>query len=300
LLSCIASGATGLWPFYFQGAWNEIEVRLATMAVMDDLMLIEEAWGDHSTAVPLSIAVEGGGTIDAVARWVQPPRQVGRLYVVATNRTGRNVQATVTVQLPGQAERVFCLREDRAIPVANGVWKDQFAPLDARIYTSRDGLPRPSSLGEIAHAITTAQAEREPGNLLRDGRTAWSLGSAGRNAQIWRNSLADGAIDAGGWIPWGLKPDAGGREMIIAFPKPTSVGRAVWYSSNIRGAVLEAFAFGKWTAVAEWKDRTEFRSEWSGAAVQSVKLRLRVTATAKLPGGGEDMPTVTELELYAP
>ncbi len=293
LLAGVANHAMGIVPFMFSEYWADVESRIGVTYVFETLAWLEEVLVDGEKLV-LEPAGTGTGTIDAVAHRYQPRNGRTQIYIIATNRNGQRTRATFKLDALKKYDRVFVVRENRTIEVKDGAFFDEFGPLGARVYTTNDRLPWMKSLDAIKAEIAAAM-EPKPGNLLRDGKTDWGRGVNGRNARIYGDALADGTTTARGWFPWyGQR-----KELLLVFPKGVKFKTFVFYSANIAAMRLEAWSFGKWRPLVDWKNIHQYRTEWTGDEVVTVKVRLTVE---KIREGyrpyAYSIPCITEIEMY--
>ena len=293
ILSGLANHAAGVMSFMFSTYWNERINRLGVTHVYETLDWMSAAWteGDERKTI---VECENGGIIDVITK-KYTYRGISHLYIIAANRTAKTFKAKFSIPEAGKFKRLTVIRENRALSMKDGVFTDEFGVNGAHIYTTCDVIPYMKSLKEIKADISALQTYPANGpNLLRNGKLAWSNGMSGRDARIFGDGLADGNIDSPGWLKWGLP----GKEIALVFPDGVKFNKFIFYSHNVGAATLEAWSFGKWRKIAEWKDIHQFKTVWSGKAVKTVKLRLKLE---KIKLGhnylGNAHPCVTEIEM---
>lgn len=294
LLSPVANRAMGLAPYAFGDAWSDVQCSVTTDYVYETLFWLEVPWVEGQD-VPVEPVCTGGGAVDATARRYAPPNGIEQVYIIATNRDGKNAQATFTLDSLKRHKRVFVVREDRTIEVSNGAFTDDFGPIGAHVYTTNNRMPWMKSLDEISAEIAAVRAAPANGNLLRDGKTDWSRGVEGRNARIYGDALADGCVDRRGWFPWyGQR-----KELTLVFPDSVTFKKFVFYSANVGAAHLETWYFGRWIELAKWNEITGYKNVWEGKPCKTVKIRLIID---EIREGDRpyaySIPDISEIEMY--
>jgi hypothetical protein len=178
------------------------------------------------------------------------------------------------------------------IPIAaDGSFKDTFKKNGVHVYTTCEIIPYFKTLADIKSEIKAFKAPN--GNLLNNRKLNWCRGVEGRNSAVYGDTLADNCVDAGGWFPW-----YGPRnELLLAFPDGVKFKSFTFWSNNIADAELQVWSYGEWIKIAEWKNRGEFKSTWSGEEQDTVKLRLIVKKIKPHRNSAEGVPNVTEIDI---
>ena len=289
----LACGAKGMVPFIFNGFWNHLESRIALNTLFEDLTFLAPAWLARDSATE---ATADNTEVDVCAKAYRPEGAArAHTFIVAANQSYKAGKATISVPALAKSgsARLIVLRENRALPVADGKFTDQFDGLGVHVYTTLEVVPHFRTLDEVDDEITTRlERPAKEGNLLADGKTKWWLGEPGQ-AFSSDLDLADGARDASGWLPW-----YGDRtQCVLVFDKPVTFARVEFYSPSIAAADLDIWQDGKWQTIHQWKDQYLHRLEWKGRRVRADRVRIRPTA-ARAGFGSTALYEITELGIY--
>jgi len=291
--TAMACGAKGMVPFIFSGYWNHLENRIAMDAVFEELAFLAPAWNAPGSARP---ATSDNPGVDVVARFHRPrPQDYGHAFIIAANQSYEPTKATMTV--PALAEnkktRLLVLRENRVVPVKEGVFTDDFPGLGVHIYTTLEVLPAMKTLAEIQQQINAAlQRPADEGNLLAQGKVRWYVGQPGAEFQT-DVDLADSVTDAAAWLP--VYSDR--TQCVVTFARPITFRRLSFWTSTIKSADLDIWQDGAWKTIHKWQDQFAPKLQWEGAPVTTD--RLRVHPTAQRQGYGTWVwEEITELGIY--
>ncbi|MBT3381660.1 MAG: hypothetical protein HN742_13770 [Lentisphaerae bacterium] len=292
--TALANGAKGIVPFIFNGYWNHLENRIAMDAVFEELALLAPAWKAPGTATEITGSMP---QVDAIAkRFRKEPGRPTHLFIVAVNQSYEGCRTTLTCPALNELKtsRLIALRENRTVDVEGGAFTDDFGRLGVHVYTTLEALPYMDALTDIQAEIDRRlRAARTAGNLLADPRLNWTL--MGRKGLFdGRNqSLTDGVLDAGGWLPvYGDR-----SQCQIVFTAPVTFGRLVLHTPSIRDAELQVRKAGTWHTVHAWRDQFVHRLEWAGPAVTTDAFRILPKAF-RGNWNGRAMAEITELEIY--
>ena len=291
--TAIACGAKGIVPFIFNGFWNHLESRIGMGYVFEELAFLAPAWiAPDSAAEALCEAPD----VDVIAKFHKPERAArGHLYIVAANQSYSTARATVhvpTIEDTAKTELIV-LRENRVVTAANGTFTDEFPGLGVHVYTTNQVLPYFETLSAIEREI--AQALRKPfdaGNLLASGKVKWSIGQPHRAFSSDRD-LADGVIDAAGWLP--VYGDRSQCE--IVFDRPVTFSGVAAHSPTIKAADLDVWVDDAWKTIHQWKDQLLPRLEYRGQPMTTTRIRIRPTASREGYGAWV-VNEITELAVF--
>ena len=291
--TAIACGAKGIVPFIFNGFWNHVESRIGMGYVFEELAFLAPAWIARDSAVE---ALSDNPDVDVIAKSHKPERAArGHLYIVAANQSYSTSRAIVHLPMLENAAKteLIVLRENRVVTAANGTFTDEFPGLGVHVYTTNQVLPYFETLSAIEREI--AQTLRKPfdaGNLLASGKVKWSIGQAHRAFSSDRD-LADGAVDAAGWLP--VYGDRSQCE--IVFARPVTFSGVVAYSPTIKAADLDVWVNDAWKTVHQWKDQLLPKLEYRGQPMTATRIRIRPTASRQGYGTWE-VNEITELAVF--
>jgi hypothetical protein len=291
--TALANGAKGIVPFIFNGYWNHLENRIAMDAVFEELALLAPAWKLPGTATECESSDE---QVDVIAKRCQ--KRVGRpthAFIVAVNQSYKGGETTISCPALRElkATRLIVLRENRTVEVKDGVFTDRFGRLGVHVYTTLEALPYLRTLAEIQTEIDTKlAAAAKKGNLLAQPGVKWQV-MGGKGIFSRSNELADGARDAGGWLPaYGDR-----TQCHLSFDQSLTFSRVVLYSPSIRDAELQIDVAGEWRTIHSWRDQLLHRLEWKGQPVTTKALRV-LCKKARANWSGRALNEITELELY--
>jgi hypothetical protein len=291
--TAMACGAKGMVPFIFAGYWNHLENRIAMDAVFEELAFLAPAWNAAGSARP---ATSDNPGVDVIAKAYSPrPEDRSHAFIIAANQSYAPTKATIT--MPALAEtkqtRLLVLRENRVVPVQDGVFTDDFPGLGVHIYTTLEVLPHMKTLAELQQQVTGAlQRVADEGNILAQGKVKWYAGKPGATFQSDLD-LADGVIDAAAWLP--VYDDR--TQCVINFEQPVTFRRLAFWTSTIKSAELDVWENGAWKTIHKWQDQLQPQLQWQGAPVTTDRLRIRPTAQRQ--GYGTWVYSeITELGIY--
>lgn len=291
--TAMACGAKGMVPFIFAGYWNHLENRIAMDAVFEELAFLAPAWNAHSSDTP---ATSDNPGVDVVAKWYQPrPEDNAHGFIIAVNQSYEPTKATITVpQLAkGKKPRLLVLRENRVVPVQDGVFTDDFPGLGVHIYTTLEVLPDLKTLDALQQEIAAAlKRPADEGNLLAQGKVKWFVGKPGATFQS-DIDLADSVTNAAAWLP--VYDDR--TQCVVTFEKPVTFRRVAFWTSTIKNAELDIWENGAWKTIYRWQDQYLPKLEYKGEPVTTDRLRIRPTAQRQ-GFGSWCWEEITEMGVY--
>lgn len=299
MLSGLANGATSLVPFIFCGYWNHLENRVAADAVFEELVLLEPWWTARDAGTP---AQADQPTIDVIAKSARLVKDGWKhTAIVAVNRSYAPCTARLTIgSLAKTSGQLLVLRENRVVPVVDGVITDAFAGLGAHVYTTLEALPHLKTLDELAEEIAAPQrAALAAGNLLATGAVRWRLAASGaeyvegEGSPFADHGFTSGLADGHAWFPLGKATGA----CVLIFDAPLTFSRLVLRTASIRDAELEVWSDAGWRSIHQWKGQLLPHLEWAGTATTTTRLRIRVTANRQGPASWLT-PEISEFGLY--
>jgi len=291
--TAMACGAKGMVPFIFAGYWNHLENRIAMDAVFEELAFLAPAWNAAGGARP---ATSDNPGVDVVAKLYRPrPVDHDHAFIIAANQSYEPAKATITVPALAASKqtRLLVLRENRVVPVQDGVFTDDFPGLGVHVYTTLEVLPHLKTLDELQQEITGAlQRAADEGNILAQGKVKWYVGKPGAAFQS-DVDLADGVTDVAAWLP--VYDDR--TQCVLNFEQPVTFRRLSFWTSTIKAADLDIWENGAWKTIHRWQDQLQPRLQWQGAPVTTDRLRIHPTAQRQGYGTWV-MEEITELGVY--
>lgn len=299
MMSGIANGATGMVPFILCGYWNHLENRIAADAIFEELVLLEPFLTARDAIVPASADL---ATVDVMAR--QAKLAAGgrqHLAIVAVNRSYEPCEVRLSAPALAKVPQVLVLRENRVVPVVDGVITDRFDRLGVHVYTTLEALPHLKTLDELADEVAAPlRAATAAGNLLATGGVHWRLAATGSNyvegegSPLADQDLTSGLRDGHGWFPIG-KPTG---DCVLLFDAPVGFTRLALISATIRDADLDVWDGAAWKTIHQWRGQVLPGLEWKGAAQRTTRLRIAVKAT-RVGVGSWLTPEISELGIFA-
>jgi hypothetical protein len=273
----IASGATGLYPFIYCGAFDRPALRLGSRHIYESLFALEPLLLRPDE--PFTVATTGN--VQTLIK-----RSGDQVLMIAVNLDEKPVQAAITA--PALGDGPLTVFRDSATVQSTAGTVSVSLPAMGVLVVGRNlehleqGL---STESDFVKELAAAEADRRPaGSLLfMKGREieidAAAPDALSFNSKAMRATLFDGVRDALSWR--GNKSDT--TRVTLLFPEnPLSAGRFVISGWKLAGARLETFARGTWTVQATATAADEQR--WSVVlpeAVETPKMRL------SFPGQGE-------------
>jgi len=315
IYSAIVHGARGIvaWPHTAAG-WSvhdAPEYWRGVKAIVSELRAVAPALTSDD-AVNIREAV-GPESVKTLAR-----RHEGRLYVFAINDSA--VPAKASFALSDTPGPMHAVSEQRQVHVRGGMLEDEFAPWDARVYSS-DARTAKTALGELLAGYVEAFSMAGTVHPTRDSNLALYLhGSRATASSTNRWARANAAINGSYATTW--RPDAAKEHWLaVDFRRAVTVGKVILVvAAGADGKPyipeeayrLELKAGGDWAGVTarrshffiHWnpvRNRWERSSKPSAGCRRAIEYRftpqeVRALRFVSRPSGGR--PSVFEIEAY--
>ncbi len=228
----------------------------------------------------------------------------GRICVIAVNTSTRNLRAEMTIN--AKVDELHVLSENRTVKVENGVIRDEFKPLEAKVYLNSAEVASQTSLSAIRNEIAEFQKNRfKPGNLVATGELYLAdylntaKGQALPNQPVITASsqatdyfsrqlgtlyfLLDGIVEEDPryyGMAWGPAENDRAPWIKIKLKQPETISRVVLHATRINNTIrlcdgkLLAGRNGQFQTVAEFKDNSATRIELNFNPVEADEIQL--------------------------